>query len=81
MNTLEVSKYCLLIKQEWENKLSLSPLVKELEKQIKTIQDQGDQLRSRINVLEGHGKQLVKSSSEKECFNTFKTKRSFWRTC
>ena len=42
MNTLEVSKYCLLIKQEWENKLSLSPLVKELEKQIKTIQDQGD---------------------------------------
>ena len=54
-------------------------LVKYLKK--KTVQDQGDQLGSRISALEEHGKQLVKSSIEKECFKTFETRRNFWRNC
>ena len=56
-----------------EAKFPDSPLGKASEKQIKTIADQRDK---QIKVLEEHGKQLVKSSDEKES-NTFKTKRSF----
>ena len=40
-----------------------SPLGKALEKQIKTIEKQGEK---QIGVLEEHGKQLLKSSGEKE---------------
>ena len=61
-------RYCLLIKEEWQNKLSLlSPLRKALEKQAKTIENLGKKL---INAIKDHGKQLVESSERvKKDFN------------
>ena len=53
-----------------------SSLGKKFEKQIKTIEDQGEK---QIKALEEYGK-LIKSSDEK-VFNTFKTKKKSWRTC
>ena len=44
-------------------KFTYSPLGKALEKQTKTIEDQG---KKQIKTLEGHGKQLIKSSCEKD---------------
>ena len=44
-------------------KFVYSPLGKVFEKQVKTIEDQGEK---QVKVLEDHGKQLVKSSGEKE---------------
>ena len=55
-------------------KLTYSPLCKEFEKQIKTIEDQG---KKQIKALEKHGKQLVKSSGEKESLTLFKQKEIF----
>ena len=46
-----------------EAKFAYFPLGKTFEKQIKTIEDQGEK---QIKALEEHGKQLVKSSDEKE---------------
>ena len=54
MNILQANKYNLLIKEEWENKLS--SLIKALEKQRKTIEDQGEK---QTRALEKHGKQLI----------------------
>ena len=51
-------------------------LAKSFEKQIKTIEDQGEK---QIKALEEYGK-LIKSSDEK-VFNIFKTKKKSWRTC
>ena len=50
------------------------PLGKPFEKQSKTIEDQGEK---HIEAIEEHGKQLIKSSSEKIFFRTFKIKRIF----
>ena len=44
-------------------KFTYSPLGKTFERQIKTIEDQGEK---EIKALEEYGKQLVKSSVEKE---------------
>ena len=54
-------------------KFTYSPLGKAFEKQIKTIEEQGEKS---IKVLEKHRKQLVKFNDEKD-FNTFKTKMNF----
>ena len=47
-----------------------SPLGKSFEKQIKATEDQG----AKIQTLEEHGKQLVKSSAEKEPLTNLKEK-------
>ena len=52
-------------------KFTYFPLGKAFENQIKRIRDQGEK---QINTLEMHGKQLIKSSSERV---TFKRKRNF----
>ena len=46
-----------------QKKFTYSPLGKALEKQIKTIEDQGEK---QVKTLEEHEKQLVKYSNEKE---------------
>ena len=48
MNILQVSKYCLVIKVELQNKLSLLILLQEkhLEKQIKVTEEHGQVLQS-----------------------------------
>ena len=57
-------------------KFKYSSLGEAFEKQIKTIEDQGEK---QIKALEEYGK-LIKSSDEK-VFNSFKTKKKYWRTC
>ena len=52
-------------------KFTYSLLDKAIEKQIKTIEDQRGK---QIKALEEHGKQLVKSSSEKEYLTLLKQK-------
>ena len=60
MNVLQVKKYYLLIKKvtEWTN-FAYSLLGKTLEKQTKTIENQG---KKQIKAIQDHGKQLVKSN-------------------
>ena len=63
-------------------KFTYSSLGKAFEKQIKTIEDQG---QKQIKAVEEHGKQPVRynyeksltDSEQKKVFNTFKTKRNF----
>ena len=55
-------------------KFTYPPLGKACEKQIKTTEDQGEK---QIKALKGHGKQLVKSSSEKESLTLSKQKEIF----
>ena len=57
-------------------KFSNSALGKAFEKQIKTIEDQGEK---QIKALEEHGKQLVKHNNEK-VFNASKQKEIFEET-
>ena len=52
-------------------KFEYSPLGKAFEKLIKTIEGQGEK---QIKALEDHGKQLVKSSIEKESLTHLKQK-------
>ena len=52
-------------------KFTYSPLGKTFERQIKTIEDQGEK---EIKALEEYGKQLVKSSVEKEPLIALKQK-------
>ena len=52
-------------------KLTYSPLGRAFEKQIPTIEDQGEK---EIKALEEHGKQLVKYSDEKESLTHLKQK-------
>ena len=52
-------------------KFTYTPLGKAFEKQTKTIEDQ---LEKQIKTLEKHGKQLVKSSGEKESLTHLKQK-------
>ena len=72
MNILQVKKYYLLIKDK--AKFTHSPFGRAFKKQIKTIKDQG---QKQIKPLQGHGKQLVKSSSEKESLKLSKQKEIF----
>ena len=55
-------------------KFTYSPLGKALEKQTKTIEDQGEK---QLKALEKHGKQLFKSSSEKNSLELLKQKEIF----
>ena len=55
-------------------KFSNSALGKTFEKQIKTIEDQGEK---QIKALEEHGKQLVKHNNEKESSTHSKQKEIF----
>ena len=57
-----------------QDKFTYSPLGKAFEKQIKTIEGQGE---IQIQVLERHWKQLVKSSSKKESLTHLKQKDVF----
>ena len=50
------------------------PLGKASEQQPEMIEDQG---KSQIKALEGHGKQLIKSSSEKESLELLNQKEIF----
>ena len=72
INILQVKKYyrdqSRIIKQA---KFTYSPLGKAFEKQIKTIEDQGEK---QIKALKGHGKQLVKYGDEKESSTNSKQK-------
>ena len=52
-------------------KLTYSPLGRAFEKQMPTIEDQGEK---EIKALEEHGKQLVKYSDEKESLTHLKQK-------
>ena len=54
-----------------QTKFTYSPLGRAFEKQIKTIEDQGEK---EIKALEEHGKQLVKYSDEKESLTHLKQK-------
>ena len=51
-----------------------SPLGKVLEKQRKTI---GDQDKNQMKALEEHGKQLIKSTGQKDSFQLLKQKEIF----
>ena len=51
-----------------------SPLEKSFEKQTKTIEDQ---VEKQIESLEEHGKQLIKSSGEKDSLELLKQKETF----
>ena len=55
-------------------KFTYSPHVKSFEKQIKTIEDQGEK---QIKALEENGKQLDKYSAEKESAAHLKQKEIF----
>ena len=55
-------------------KFAYSPLGKAFEIQIKAIEDQ---VEKQIKTLEEHGKQLVKSSDEKESLKLSKQKETF----
>ena len=57
-----------------QDKFTYSPLGKAFEKQIKTIECQGE---IQIQALERHWKQLVKSSSKKESLTHLKQKDVF----
>ena len=57
-----------------QDNFTYSPLGKAFEKQIKTIEGQGE---IQIQVLERHWKQLVKSSSKKESLTHLKQKDVF----
>ena len=57
-----------------QDKFTYSPLGKAFEKQIKTIEGQGE---IQIQALERHWKQLVKSSSKKESLTHLKQKYVF----
>ena len=57
-----------------QDKFTYSPLGKAFEKQIKTIEGQGE---IQIQALERHWKQLVKSSSKKESLTHLKQKDVF----
>ena len=57
-----------------QDKSTYSPLGKAFEKQIKTIEGQGE---IQIQALERHWKQLVKSSSKKESLTHLKQKDVF----
>ena len=57
-----------------QDKFTYSPLGKPFEKQIKTIEGQGE---IQIQALERHWKQLVKSSSKKESLTHLKQKDVF----
>ena len=52
-------------------KLTFSPFGKAFEKQIKTI---GDQREKQLKAVEDHGKQLAKSSTEKEFLTPYNKK-------
>ena len=54
-----------------QNASTYSSLSKAFEKQIKTIEDQGEK---QIIVLEEHGKQLLKSSGKKVSLTLLKQK-------
>ena len=58
-------------------KFTYSPLGKAFEKQINTIEDQGE---NQIKALEEDGEQPVKHSDEKESLTYSKQKKN-WRTC
>ena len=61
-----------------KGKFTYSPLGKALEKQIKTIEDQG---KKQIKAIEDHGKQLVESKEIfKKDFNIDRDSVSTWRT-
>ena len=51
-----------------------SPLGKVLEKQTKTIGDQG---KNQMKALEEHGKQLIKSTGQKDSLQLLKQKEIF----
>ena len=57
-----------------QDNFTYSPLGKAFEKQIKTIEGQGE---IQIQALERHWKQLVKSSSKKESLTHLKQKDVF----
>ena len=52
-------------------RFAYSPLRRALEKQMKTIQDQG---KTQMKAVEVHGKQLIKSSGEKDSLELLKQK-------
>ena len=58
-------------------KFTYSPPSKVFEKQIKIIAHQREK---QVNSLEEHGKQLVKSSGEKDSLKLFFKKRNIWWT-
>ena len=55
-------------------KFTYSPLGKALEKQTKTIEDEG---KKQIKALQKHGKQLIMSSGEKDSLELLKQKNFF----
>ena len=55
-------------------KFTYSPLGKALEKQTKTIEDEG---KKQIKALQKHGKQLIMSSGEKDSLELLKQKKFF----
>ena len=59
-------------------KFTYSRLWKALQKQTKTIGDQGER---QIKTLEKKRKQLIMSSSEKDALELLKQEISFWWTC
>ena len=79
LSSVKIDKYEYLTGEEMlashqrrvieEAKFTYSPLDKAFEKQIETIEDQWEK---QINTLEEHGKQLVKSSKEKESLKHLK---------
>ena len=68
MNILQVKN---ITSQSKENVFTYSTLYKAFKNQIKTIEDQ---LEKQIKALEEHGKQLIKSSGEKESLTLLKQK-------
>ena len=53
-------------------KFTYSPLNKAFQKQVKTIEEQGEK---QIQALKEHGKQLVKSNNEKDSSTLSKQKK------
>ena len=74
MNILNVRKYWLLIKVESQSKLCLLILLQG--KLLKTNKKTKPR-RETNKVHEEYGKQLIKSSAEKESFDNFETKTNF----
>ena len=68
MNILQVKN---ITSQSKENVFTYSTLYKAFKNQIKTIEDQ---LEKQIKALEEHGKQLIKSTGEKESLTLLKQK-------
>ena len=65
MNILQMNKYYLQVKKTMIEpaKFAYFSLSKSFEQQIKTIEDQREK---QVKALEKHGKQLIKSSGEKQ---------------